>query len=48
MIFFTIVVPVYNLENYLSRALDSIFKQDFNIDLFEVIAIDDGSSDSSS
>lgn len=47
MIFFTIVVPVYNLENYLRRALDSIFRQDFNIDLFEVIAIDDGSSDSS-
>lgn len=43
----TIIIPVYNVENHLSRCLDSIFVGN-NIDGdFEVIAVDDGSTDNS-
>ena len=41
----SVIVPVYNVENYLSKCLDSILAQDF--DGFEIIAVDDGSTDSS-
>lgn len=40
---FSIVVPVYNTEKFLNSCLDSIAAQDF--DDFEVILIDDGSTD---
>ena len=39
----SIIIPAHNVENYLSRCLDSIFNQDFHG--FEVICIDDGSTD---
>jgi len=42
----SIIVPVYNVEKYLVRCLDSIFKQPF-LGTFEVIAVDDGSTDNS-
>ena len=41
----TIIVPVYNAEDYLSRCLDSILDQD--MPSYEVILVDDGSTDSS-
>lgn len=41
----SIIVPVYNVELYLGRCVDSILKQTFED--FEVILIDDGSTDSS-
>ena len=40
-----IIVPVYNVELYLNRCMDSILKQTFED--FEVILIDDGSTDKS-
>ena len=43
--FFSIVVPVYNVENYLRGCLDSILAQTFND--YELILIDDGSTDES-
>jgi glycosyltransferase involved in cell wall biosynthesis len=42
----SIIVPVYNVEKYLARCLDSIFNQQFS-GTFEVIAVEDGSTDSS-
>lgn len=41
----SIIVPVYNVEKYLSKCLDSLVNQ--TLDKIEVIAIDDGSTDSS-
>jgi glycosyltransferase involved in cell wall biosynthesis len=41
----SVIIPVYNAEKTLARAIDSIFKQEF--DSYEIIAVDDGSSDSS-
>lgn len=41
----SIIVPVYNTEQYLRRCIDSILAQNFSD--FEVILIDDGSTDTS-
>ena len=41
----SVIVPVYNVEKYLSQCADSILSQDYS-DL-EVIFIDDGSTDAS-
>lgn len=41
----SIVMPVYNSEEYLSKAVDSVLAQDF--DGFELILVDDGSPDGS-
>lgn len=42
---FSILIPVYNVEQYLRECLDSVIKQSFKD--FEVILIDDGSTDNS-
>ena len=39
----TVVVPVYNVENYLKECVDSILRQSFAD--FELILVDDGSPD---
>lgn len=41
----TIVVPVYNVEKYISDCIDSILRQSYKN--FEVIFVDDGSKDES-
>ena len=41
--FFSIIVPVYNVEAYLDRCLESVCHQDFED--YEIICIDDGSTD---
>lgn len=41
----SIIIPVYNIENYLARCLDSILNQTFTD--FEVIIVDDGTKDNS-
>ena len=41
----SVLVPIYNAERYLRKALDSILAQTFQD--FEVICINDGSTDKS-
>jgi glycosyltransferase involved in cell wall biosynthesis len=42
----SVTVPVYNIEKYLARCLDTILDQTFDKD-YEIICVDDGSTDSS-
>jgi len=41
----SVIVPVYNMEEYLKRCLDSLLNQ--TLQELEIIAVDDGSTDSS-
>lgn len=45
MIEITVVIPSYNRKKLLARALDALKKQDLPQDRFEVIIVDDGSTD---
>ncbi len=44
----SIIIPVYNGEEYVQKCLDSIFAPDADLSDLEVLAINDGSKDSSS
>ncbi len=44
----TIIVPVYNAERYLGRCLHSLLCQDLAAEDYEILCIDDGSTDFSS
>ena len=41
--FFSVVIPLYNKENYISKTIESVLAQNFNE--FEIIIVDDGSID---
>lgn len=44
--FFSIIVPCFNVEHYLSRCIESILSQDIQTDdSFSIILVNDGSSD---
>lgn len=47
MIRLSIIVPVYNAEKYLHRCVDSLLAQDLNPEEYEIILVDDGSTDES-
>ena len=40
---FSVIVPIYNIEKYLRRCIDSILAQSFGD--YELILVDDGSPD---
>ena len=42
---FSIIIPVYNVEQYIKRCLDSVFNQSYKD--FEVIVVNDGTKDNS-
>lgn len=42
---FSIIIPLYNKEKYISKTLDSVLQQDFED--YEVVICDDGSTDNS-
>lgn len=41
----SVIVPAYNAEKYLERCLDSLVNQDLPSDEYEVIVVNDGSTD---
>ena len=41
----TVIVPIYNVENYLKKCVNSIINQTY--ENIEIILIDDGSTDGS-
>lgn len=41
----SIIIPVYNREKYIGRCLRSLLTQSFGVENFEMIVIDDGSTD---
>lgn len=43
----SIIVPVYNVEKYLRDCLDSLLMQDLSENEYEIICVNDGSTDSS-
>ena len=43
----SVIVPVYNVERYVGACLGSVLSQDIGGRTFEVIAVDDGSTDAS-
>lgn len=47
MIFLSIIIPIYNAEKYLTHCVETLENQDIDKDLFEIIAINDGSIDNS-
>ena len=44
----TIVIPTYNMQDYLRKCLDSLIVDELKMPLLEVLVINDGSKDSSS
>lgn len=42
---FSIIIPVYNVEKYIKKCLDSVFEQSFKD--YEVIVVNDGTKDNS-
>lgn len=44
---FSIIIPIYNVENYLARCLDSCVNQNIPKDEYEIIIVNDGSPDGS-
>ena len=43
----SVIIPVYNVEKYLTRCLESVLDQDITEDLYEILIIDDASPDTS-
>lgn len=43
----SIIVPIYNVEKYLERCIDSLVDQDIDVNDYEIIMVNDGSTDNS-
>ena len=47
MIKLSVIIPVYNVENYIEKCVLSVIHNDLDIDAFEILLIDDESQDES-
>ena len=47
MIFFSIIIPVYNQEKNIEELIKSLLNQNYPKSLFEIIAVDNASTDKS-
>lgn len=47
MLRLSIIVPVYNVSKYLAKCLDSLLFQDLQFNEYEIIVVNDGSTDNS-
>lgn len=45
--FLSIIIPIYNKEKYLMECLESVLKQDISTREYEIICVNDGSTDNS-
>lgn len=43
----SIIIPVYNVEQYIAECLDSVYMQDIDESMYEVICVNDASTDKS-
>lgn len=43
----SIIVPVYNVEPYLEKCLDSLLDQNIDKSQYEILVLNDGSTDKS-
>lgn len=41
----SIIIPAFNSEKYIFKAIESVISNNYNPDLYEIIVIDDGSTD---
>lgn len=44
---FSIIIPVYNVAKYMDKAIESVLSQNMRKDDYEIILVDDGSTDES-
>ena len=47
LVILSIIIPVYNVEAYVGRTLESVFNTTASVDDFEVIVVNDGTEDES-
>ena len=43
----TVIIPSYNYSKYIHDCIESVFKSDFDPDCFEIVIVDDASTDNS-
>ena len=47
MVKLSIIIPLYNVEKYIGKCLESIFSQQVSEDNYEVIVVNDGTPENS-
>ena len=43
----SVIIPMYNVAQYLKKCIESVFEQGLSTDEFEIVLVDDGSTDNS-